>query len=155
MVSLQGLTVGQVAERSGIAVSAVHFYEEKGLISSWRNNANHRRYSAAVLRKIAVIKAAQKLGVSLKEIKAAMDQLPNEKKISAADWAKLSTWWQQDLDNRIAELQDLRAGLDECIGCGCLSLTDCHLLNPEDKLGSDGAGAHLLGWRRKMPAEEH
>lgn len=155
MVSLQGLTVGQVAERSGIAVSAVHFYEEKGLISSWRNNANHRRYSAAVLRKIAVIKAAQKLGVSLKEIRTAMDQLPNEKKISAADWAKLSTWWQRDLDNRIAELQDLRAGLNECIGCGCLSLTDCHLLNPEDKLSSDGAGAHLLGWRRKMSAEEH
>ncbi|KZL24511.1 redox-sensitive transcriptional activator SoxR [Pseudovibrio sp. Ad37] len=155
MVSLQGLTVGQVAERSGIAVSAVHFYEEKGLISSWRNNANHRRYSAAVLRKIALIKAAQKLGVSLKEIKTAMDQLPNEKKISAADWAKLSTWWQRDLDNRIAELQDLRAGLNECIGCGCLSLTDCHLLNPEDKLSSDGAGAHLLGWRRKMSAEEH
>ncbi|WP_083841570.1 redox-sensitive transcriptional activator SoxR [Pseudovibrio sp. FO-BEG1] len=154
MVSLQGLTVGQVAERSGIAVSAVHFYEEKGLITSWRNNANHRRYSAAVLRKIAVIKAAQKLGVPLKEIKAAMDQLPNEKKISAGDWAKLSTWWQKDLDNRIAELQDLREGLNECIGCGCLSMTDCHLLNPEDKMKSQGPGAHLLGWRRKPYTED-
>ncbi len=144
MINDAGLTVGQVAERSGLAVSAIHFYETRGLIQSWRNGANHRRYAQAVLRRLAVIKVAQRTGIPLKDIAEAMDRLPGERPVSAADWRKLSTWWKDDLDDRIERLQRLRDGLDDCIGCGCLSLKKCRLMNPDDQLADTGAGARIL-----------
>ncbi|MBO9452050.1 redox-sensitive transcriptional activator SoxR [Tropicibacter sp. R16_0] len=139
-----GLTVGDVAERSGIAVSAVHFYERKGLITSERNEANHRRYSATVLRRIAIIQVAQRVGIPLREIADAMDFLPSDTKVTVKDWEKLSTRWTADLDDRIARLQRLRDGMAGCIGCGCLSMDSCHLVNPGDQIGANGPGPRYL-----------
>lgn len=139
-----GLTVGEVAERSGIAVSAVHFYERKGLIASVRNDANHRRYSATVLRKIAVIQVAQRAGIPLREVAAAMDFLPPEEKVTVKHWEKLSTQWTQELDDRIVRLQRLRDGMAGCIGCGCLSMDVCKLVNPDDEIGANGPGPRYL-----------
>lgn len=139
-----GLTVGDVAERSDVAVSAVHFYERKGLIASVRNDANHRRYSPTVLRKIAIIQVAQRAGISLREISAAMDFLPTEEKVTVKHWETLSTQWTQDLDDRIARLQRLRDGMAGCIGCGCLSMDTCNLVNPDDEIGANGPGPRYL-----------
>ena len=139
-----GLTVGEVAERSGIAVSAVHFYERKGLIASVRNNANHRRYSPTVLRKIAIIQVAQRAGIPLKEIADAMDFLPPEAKVTVSHWEALSRHWTDELDNRIARLQRLRDGMAGCIGCGCLSMDTCKLVNPDDFIGENGPGPRYL-----------
>lgn len=139
-----GLTVGEVADRSGIAVSAVHFYERKGLISSARNDANHRRYSPTVLRKIAIIQVAQRAGIPLREIADAMDFLPPEEKVTVKHWEKLSTRWTEELDERIARLQRLRDGMAGCIGCGCLSMDTCKLVNPDDKIGANGPGPRYL-----------
>jgi len=141
---LQGLGVGQVAERSGVAVSTLHFYEEEGLIESWRNGGNHRRYSRDVLRRIAVIRVAQRAGVPLKEIAAALKTLPQGRTPNAKDWARLSAAWKAELDARIETLTRLRDELTGCIGCGCLSLKACPLRNPGDALAAGGSGPLLL-----------
>jgi len=138
------LTVGQVASRSGVAVSALHFYESKGLIRSWRNQGNQRRYPREVLRRVAVIKVAQRAGIPLDSIRKALSSLPGERTPTAEDWAKLSSKWKRDLDDRINRLTRLRDQLGGCIGCGCLSLGVCPLRNPWDKLAAEGPGPRLL-----------
>lgn len=137
-------SVGKVAKRCGINVSTLHFYEQQGLIHSWRNAGNQRRYKPEVLRRISVIKAAQKVGVSLEEIKRAFESLPNNRTPTVEDWQRLSKNWQQMLDGRIAYLQTLRNNLAGCIGCGCLSMTNCPLYNPDDQLAESGSGPVLL-----------
>lgn len=137
-------SVGRVAKRCGIKVSTLHFYEEKGLIRSWRNQGNQRRYKPDVIRRISVIKAAQKLGVSLEEIKQAISELPDNRTPTVEDWEQLSRQWHQMLDNRIKKLEALRDSLGSCIGCGCLSLSKCPLYNPEDKMAAQGNGPQLL-----------
>ncbi|MCC5859091.1 MAG: redox-sensitive transcriptional activator SoxR [Ectothiorhodospiraceae bacterium] len=138
------LSVGEVARRSGLAVSAIHFYEAKGLIRSWRNAGNQRRFSRDVLRRLAIIKVAQRTGISLAEIREAFETLPDSGTPGAADWQRLSVNWREVLDARIHSLTQLRDQLDHCIGCGCLSLADCPLRNPGDALGEEGCGARLL-----------
>lgn len=138
------LTVGQVAERSGVAVSALHFYEAKGLIKSWRNQGNQRRYAREVLRRVAVIKVAQRAGIPLESIRNALSALPGGRTPTSEDWKKLSAAWKRDLNDRIARLTRLRDQLDGCIGCGCLSLGVCPLRNPWDKLAKQGPGPRLL-----------
>jgi MerR family redox-sensitive transcriptional activator SoxR len=138
------LTVGQVAARSGVAVSALHFYEAKGLIRSHRTAGNQRRYSGDVLRRVAIIKVAQEVGISLADIAAALGALPDGRTPTRADWATMSEIWAADLDHRIRQLQKLRDGLSDCIGCGCLSIDKCVLRNPGDRLGEDGPGARRL-----------
>ena len=138
------LSVGEVAARSGVAVSALHFYESRGLIRSHRNRGNQRRYPREVLRRVAVIKVAQRVGVPLASIKAALESLPDGRSPTAADWARLSRGWRDELDARIDQLQRLRDQLDGCIGCGCLSIKACRLRNPWDELAERGPGAHLL-----------
>jgi MerR family transcriptional regulator, redox-sensitive transcriptional activator SoxR len=140
----KGLTVGEVAARAGVAVSAVHFYERKGLISGWRTQGNQRRYPRSVLRRIAVIRVAQHAGMQLSRIREALAGLPNQRTPTAVDWAALSTKWHAELDHRIAALAQLRDELAGCIGCGCLSIRDCPLRNPNDRLGREGPGARLL-----------
>lgn len=142
------LSVGEVARRSGVAVSALHFYESRGLISSVRNAGNQRRYARDVLRRIALIRIAQRVGLSLQEIQAALARLPDSRTPTRADWTRLSRAWRQTLDARVARLIALRDQLDDCIGCGCLSLQRCKLSNPADCLGVKGSGA--LRW----PADE-
>jgi MerR family redox-sensitive transcriptional activator SoxR len=142
-ISLE-LTVGQVAKRSGVAVSALHYYESEGLISSWRNQGNQRRYAREVLRRVAVIKAAQRSGISLASIREALATLPDGRTPTAEDWQKLSAGWKADLNDRITRLTRLRDQLDGCIGCGCLSLGICPLRNPWDRLSKLGPGAQLL-----------
>lgn len=138
------LTVGEVAARSGVAVSALHFYESEGLIRSWRNQGNQRRYAREVLRRVAIIRVAQRAGISLAEIRDALDSLPDKRTPTAEDWKKLSVRWRTDLERRIERLIGLRDQLDGCIGCGCLSLGVCPLRNPWDRLGAEGAGPRLL-----------
>ncbi|MPT21001.1 MAG: redox-sensitive transcriptional activator SoxR [Pseudomonas sp.] len=138
------LTVGQVAERSGVAVSTLHFYETKGLIHSQRNAGNQRRYRRDVLRRVELIKVAQRLGIPLADIGVALSTLPCDHIPTAADWQQLSAQWQRDLDARIEQMTRLRDQLTGCIGCGCLSMQDCPLRNPSDELGAQGAGARLL-----------
>jgi len=138
------LTVGDVARRSGVAISTLHFYESAGLISSWRNRGNQRRYSRAVLRQVAVIKVAQSTGVPLAAIRDALKTLPKGRAPTARDWARLSANWRKDLDERIARLTRLRDHLGGCIGCGCLSLKTCPLRNPGDKAAAQGPGARLF-----------
>jgi len=134
------LTIGEVAERSGVAASALRFYEERGLIASDRTEAGHRRYARAVLRRVAFIVFAQRVGLSLEEIGAELARLPADRTPSRRDWSRLSSGWSARIDERIAELQRLRAGLAECIGCGCLSLDRCRFANPADRAGRLGAG---------------
>jgi MerR family redox-sensitive transcriptional activator SoxR len=138
------LGVGEVAQRSGVAVSALHFYEAKGLIRSTRSRGNQRRYARSVLRRIAVIKVAQKAGIPLATIREALASLPQNVAPTPADWRRLSRGWRQDLDGRIRKLMELRDRLDDCIGCGCLSTTACPLRNPDDTLAKKGAGPRLL-----------
>ncbi|AHL35163.1 transcriptional regulator [Pseudomonas brassicacearum] len=138
------LTVGQVAARSGVAVTALHFYESKGLIKSTRNQGNQRRYPREVLRRVALIKVAQRLGIPLAEIGEALKTLPDNRAPTAADWQILSARWSRDLDARIQQLMALRDRLNGCIGCGCLSMEACPLRNYGDVLGEQGPGAHLL-----------
>jgi MerR family redox-sensitive transcriptional activator SoxR len=137
-------TVGKVAQRTGVRVSTLHFYEQKGLIHSWRNAGNQRRYKADVLRRVSVIKAAQKMGISLQDIKRAFDSLPDERTPTAKDWQKLSTSWKGELNARIAYLERLRDSLTGCIGCGCLSMKNCPIYNEEDKLAAEGSGPVIL-----------
>lgn len=142
--SASELTPGQLAARSGVAVSALHFYERQGLIHSRRNRGNQRRYPREMLRRVAFIRVSQRVGISLAEIRAALATLPEGRTPGREDWARLSALWQADLDRRIAQLSRLRDDLSGCIGCGCLSLDRCVLFNPEDTLGDDGPGPRLL-----------
>jgi MerR family redox-sensitive transcriptional activator SoxR len=139
-----GWTVGRVAKRSGVKVSTLHFYEQKGLIYSTRNAGNQRRYKADVLRRVSVIKAAQKMGISLASIKEAFESLPNQRTPTQKDWEKLSSGWQAELNARIAYMERLRDSLTGCIGCGCLSMKNCPIYNAEDQLGVEGSGAVIL-----------
>ena len=138
------LTVGEVAARSGVAVSAIHFYEVKGLISSWRNRGNQRRYPREALRRVSIIKVAQRLGIPLASIKTALDTLPRGRTPTAQDWKKLSARWHADLDERISKMTKLRDQLTGCIGCGCLSMKECPLRNPFDELAQRGPGPQLI-----------
>jgi MerR family redox-sensitive transcriptional activator SoxR len=140
----RALTVGEVALRSGVAISTLHFYEAEGLITSWRNKGNQRRYAREVLRRVAVIKVAQRTGIPLAEIREALATLPEKRTPTAADWKKLSARWRERLNDRIGRLTRLRDQLDGCIGCGCLSIESCPLRNPWDCLSAQGAGPRLL-----------
>ncbi len=140
------LTIGELAARSGIATSALRFYEEKGLITSGRTSGNQRRYERAMLRRVALIRAAQTVGISLASIREALSTLPEERSPTKRDWERFSRSWQADLDTHIVELQRLRDDLSSCIGCGCLSLRTCALFNPGDRAALKGAGPrYLLG----------
>jgi MerR family redox-sensitive transcriptional activator SoxR len=138
------LSVGEVARRSGVAVSAIHFYESKGLIGSWRSQGNQRRYPRAVLRWIAIIKVAQRAGMPLASIREAFKALPKGVAPTAEDWGSMSAAWRSELDQRIRTLTALRDQLDGCIGCGCLSIKTCPLRNPGDQLAEQGPGPRLL-----------
>jgi MerR family redox-sensitive transcriptional activator SoxR len=139
----QALSVGDVAKRSGLPVSTLHFYERKGLIAGWRSAGNQRRYPRGILRRIAIIRIAQRAGIPLAIIKAFLDRLPAGP-VTADDWRDLGEAWHLMLEERIASLMQLRDQLEGCIGCGCLSLQDCPLRNPQDVLAHEGPGAHLL-----------
>jgi MerR family redox-sensitive transcriptional activator SoxR len=140
------LSIGDAARRSGVATSTLRFYESRGLINSIRVTGNHRRYHRATLRRIAIIRVAQTLGLSLREIADAFARLPNERTATKKDWVNLSTTWGRQLDRRITDLQNLRARLSGCIGCGCLSLEHCSLYNTDDAAAVLGSGPrYLLG----------
>jgi MerR family redox-sensitive transcriptional activator SoxR len=141
------LSVGQLSARSGVAASALHFYEAQGLIQAQRSPGNQRRYARETLRRVGFIRASQAVGIPLRAIKEALDLLPESRTPTRADWARLSAKWRADLDQRISHLQSLRDRLSDCIGCGCLSLDRCRLTNPDDVLGEEGPGA-----RRLLPA---
>ncbi|HUS43153.1 MAG TPA: redox-sensitive transcriptional activator SoxR [Ilumatobacteraceae bacterium] len=144
--SRRTFTVGEVATRSGVATSALRFYEANALITSERTEAGHRRYHADVMRRVGFIKVAQRVGLSLEEIKAALDSLPSGRTPNRREWAKLASSWQPLLDERIAMLEAMKDKLDGCIGCGCLSLDTCALYNPGDVAAARGAGPrYLLG----------
>jgi MerR family transcriptional regulator, redox-sensitive transcriptional activator SoxR len=137
-------SVGQVAERSGVSVSALHFYEREGLISSTRNDGNQRRYARDTLRRLAFIRASQRVGIPLATIKAALEDLPHQRTPREADWATLSALWKEQLDLQIEQLVRLRDDLTTCIGCGCLSFKRCLLVNPGDRLSAEGPGPRRL-----------
>ena len=144
------LTIGDVARRSGVASSALRFYEERGLIGSERAGSGHRRYPRSVLRRIAFIVFAQRVGLTLDEIGAELAKLPPDRAPTRRDWSRLSSTWTARIDGRIAELERLKAGLTECIGCGCLSLERCKLANPGDRAASAGPGPRF--WVGDRPA---
>lgn len=145
------LSPGEVARRSGVTVSALHFYERNGLIDSVRTAGNQRRYHRDVLRRIAFVRVSQRVGVALAEVRAALETLPEGRTPTKRDWARLSRRWRADLDERIRMLERLRDSLDGCIGCGCLSLQSCTLYNPDDELAADGTGP--VRWRRDAVLE--
>jgi MerR family transcriptional regulator, redox-sensitive transcriptional activator SoxR len=134
------MTIGEVASRSGVAASALRFYEDRGLIRSERAGSGHRRYPRPVLRRIAFIVFAQRIGLTLEEIGRELAKLPPDRAPTRRDWSRLSSGWTARIDERIAELERLKVGLTECIGCGCLSLDRCQLSNPEDRAGRLGPG---------------
>lgn len=138
------LSVGEVSRRTGVAVSALHFYERKGLIQSERTASNHRVYRRSIIRRVTIIQVAQRAGLSLTEIAIALEALPRDRAISVKDWARVSTDWRDALEERIALLTSLRDNLTRCIGCGCLSVEECPLVNEGDRLADRGAGPHLL-----------
>ncbi|MFB7916289.1 redox-sensitive transcriptional activator SoxR [Streptomyces sp. NPDC056061] len=142
--TLQELTVGQLSARSGAAVSALHFYEAKGLIKSRRTSGNQRRFTRDALRRVAFIRAAQRVGIPLATIRDALARLPDERTPNRHDWARLSAAWRSELDERIEQLGRLRDHLTDCIGCGCLSLETCVLSNPNDVSGSRFSGSRLM-----------
>ncbi|MBN8747393.1 Redox-sensitive transcriptional activator SoxR [Xylophilus ampelinus] len=139
------MSVGELAERSGVNVSALHFYERQGLIASRRTAGNQRRYGREMLRRVAVIRVAQRVGVPLADVGEALATLPQGRTPTREDWAAMSTRWRAELDERIAQLERLRDSLSDCIGCGCLSLDRCVLRNPADEMAALGPGAHRLG----------
>lgn len=146
------LTIGELAERAGVATSALRFYETKGLIASERTSGNQRRYPRAALRRVALIRAAQEVGLSLEEVGEALETLPHDKTPTKKDWERMSRGWRSRLDTQIAELQALRDDLTDCIGCGCLSLKSCAIFNPGDVIADKGSGArYLLGDERIKP----
>ncbi len=134
------LTIGEVAARSGVATSALRYYEDQGLIAAERNDSGHRRYPRTVLRRVAFVVFAQKVGLSLEEIRGQLAKLPRNRAPDRADWARLSSAWTRRIDDRIAELERIKTGLTACIGCGCLSLDRCELANPADRAARRGAG---------------
>ena len=140
----KALSAGELARRSGVAVSAIHFYERRGLIWGWRTAGNQRRYERAMLRRIAIVKVAQQLGIPLADIGARLARLPAERTPGKADWTQIAAEWRADLDARIARLVRLRDNMDGCIGCGCLSIEACPLRNPGDLAARDGSGARYL-----------
>ncbi|GAA1713751.1 redox-sensitive transcriptional activator SoxR [Brachybacterium phenoliresistens] len=144
MTTVHDLTIGQLAERAGVATSALRYYEERGLIGSHRTSGNQRRYEQATLRRVAFIRAAQNVGLSLEEIGEALASLPEGRTPTKRDWHRLSRAWRPRLDEQIDRLERLRDRLDGCIGCGCLSLKACALYNPEDELAAEGTGGVLL-----------
>ncbi|WP_344835699.1 redox-sensitive transcriptional activator SoxR [Actinocorallia longicatena] len=146
------LTVGEVAERSGVATSTLRFYEKEGLITSRRTAGNQRRYQREVLRRVAFIRVAQRVGISLAMIRDALNLLPDERTPTREDWANLSAAWEEDLTTRILLLQQLRDSLTGCIGCGCLSISRCPLVNPEDRLGQYGPGPRTLRGFQEAPS---
>ncbi|MDH6623522.1 MerR family redox-sensitive transcriptional activator SoxR [Streptomyces sp. LBL] len=139
------LTVGQLSARSGVAITTLHFYESKGLLTSRRTSGNQRRYTRDALRRISVIRVAQRVGIPLSTIGDALAELPGGRTPDRADWARLSRRWRAALTERIDELHALRDGLEDCIGCGCLSVSACPLTNPYDELGEEGPGPRRLG----------
>ncbi len=145
------LTPGQLSERSGVAVSALHFYEREGLISSRRTSGNQRRYTRETLRRVAFIRISQRVGIPLSEIRDALNQLPEGRTPTRRDWETLSTAWRADLDERITQLVRLRDNLTGCIGCGCLSLGSCKIVNEYDHLGVEGPGARVLDVHLNCP----
>jgi MerR family redox-sensitive transcriptional activator SoxR len=147
-VAADELTIGEVSTRSGVAPSALRFYEAEGLIAARRTEGNQRRYDRSMLRRIAFVQAGRAAGIPLERIHAALDTLPKDRSPNARDWQRLSRSWREDLDRRISTLQALRGRLTTCIGCGCLSLTKCALLNPEDEAAAQGPGAHYLETER-------
>jgi MerR family redox-sensitive transcriptional activator SoxR len=148
---MENLTIGELASRSGVATSALRFYETKGLIASDRTDGNQRRYLRSVLRRVALIKAAQEVGLTLGEIAEALDTLPHDSTPTRRDWERLSTGWRARLDQQITELQALRDELTDCIGCGCLSLQSCAIFNPADAVATRGSGPrYLLGDERPV-----
>jgi len=140
----QALSIGEVARRTGLATSAIRFYEARGLVHALRSDSGQRRFRRDVLRRIAFIRVAQRVGLSLEEIAEALAGLPSERAPSRRDWARLSAGWRARLDERIGLLEGLRDGLTSCIGCGCLSLSTCRLYNPEDRAASLGSGPRFL-----------
>lgn len=144
------LTIGELSSRSGVASSALHFYERNGLIESERTAGNQRRYRRDTLRRVAFIRVSQRVGIPLKDIRSALDSLPEGRTPTKKDWAHLSQRWRDELDARIRQLQHLRGDLDGCIGCGCLSLNSCTLQNPADVLGQSGSGP--IRWLAKKGA---
>jgi MerR family redox-sensitive transcriptional activator SoxR len=136
----EAMTIGEVAKRSGVATSALRYYEDQGLIHSQRTDSGHRRYPRAVIRRVAFIVFAQRIGLSLEEVRQELAKLPKNHVPERSDWAKLSGRWTSRIRERIAELERLEAGLTECIGCGCLSLDRCQFANPGDRAGRRGAG---------------
>ena len=149
------LTIGEVSRRSGVAASALRFYEERGLIASERAGSGHRRYPRPVLRRIAFIVFAQRIGLTLDEIGAELSKLPPDRAPTRRDWSRLSSKWTSRIDQRIAELERLKVGLTECIGCGCLSLDRCRLANPKDRAAAGGAGPrYWIGDPRPPPQRQ-
>lgn len=146
-------TVGELAERAGVAPSALRYYEREGLIHSRRTAGNQRRYSRDTLRRVAFIRASQRLGIPLAAIRDALGLLPDGRTPTREDWARVSEGWRKDLDERIALMQQLRDSLSECIGCGCLSLDRCALANPRDRLSEEGPGARRLTRPAPCPGE--
>ncbi|MDB5821735.1 MAG: soxR [Herminiimonas sp.] len=144
VTSLQQLSVGQMSRRSGVPVSTLHFYESKGLLKPTRTQGNQRLYSRGMLRRIAIIKVAQRVGIPLAEIGQALAAIPHDRKPTALEWAQVSASWAEALQQRIDMLLRLKNKLESCIGCGCLSLSECPLRNPEDNLGIKQSGAVLL-----------
>ncbi len=146
------LTIGELADRSGVATSALRFYETKGLIESERTAGNQRRYPRAALRRVSLVRAAQEVGLSLGEVAEAMETLPHDRTPTKSDWEQLSRSWRKRLDRQIAELQALRNDLTDCIGCGCLSLKSCAIFNPADAIAERGSGPrYLLGDEKIQP----
>lgn len=143
-MELHELAPGELAQRAGVAVSALHFYEREGLISSRRTSGNQRRYPRDTLRRVAFIRMSQRLGIPLARVRDALATLPADRVPTSKDWARLSAGWREDLDDRILHLQRLRDNLADCIGCGCLSLKSCQLTNPGDVLAESGPGAVRL-----------
>jgi MerR family transcriptional regulator, redox-sensitive transcriptional activator SoxR len=143
------LTIGELSQRSGVSQSALRFYEREGLISARRTDGNQRRYPSVTLRRVALVQAGKAAGVPLERIRAALAELPTGKPPTKRDWERLSRSWKRELDERIATLEAIRSRPTTCIGCGCLSLRTCALLNPQDEAGSLGGGAHYL--RRVSP----
>ena len=134
------LSVGEFARRAGVPVSTVHYYEAEGLIQSWRTPANHRRYDRRELRRVAIVRVAQSVGIPLSEVRAVLDRIPRDAAISGRQWADAAAPWRAALDERIALLTRMRDQMGFCIGCGCLSVDNCPLYNPDDRLGQNGAG---------------
>ena len=143
-MAIDGLTIGTISQRTGLAVSAIRYYEAQGLVTPWRNAGGQRRFERADLRRLSFVMIAQQFGFSLPQIKAELDLLPKGRTPTKADWAKISAGFRAELDQRINNLTQMRDTLDSCIGCGCLSLKSCALYNPKDKASARGAGPRYL-----------